>query len=426
MNQNTHEGTLSLFRHEAISARGGSCLGKSIMVRPLGTTFLIGASTLATVLVLSFLIFGEYTNRVKVAGLIQPTSGIVRVYASRSGYVTRINVREDSTVTRGSLLLSIAPDDRTAIGGTQENILLQLRSQRSELTQEMKRRAERESIEKPSLQRQAASLSKEIDRIDQQISQYDSYLREMRLAYENYKSYADKGLINKSDLLDRYETYQNVFKNFEELKKERIQTTRKLDETTSRLVVFDSKTASEISEISRQIASIDKEIAASESLREVDISAPASGTITSILFRSGQYVSVGTPLLSILPTSSNLEVYLFAKSSQIGFLKTGARVSLRYSSYPYQKFGTYPGTVTTISRAPIAEKISDAASQEVQMENQSSALYRIVVKPDSNHVIAYGQNEPLRAGMAVEADILLETRRIYEWLFEPILGFRGL
>jgi membrane fusion protein len=39
--------------------------------------------------------------------------------------------------------------------------------------------------------------------------------------------------------------------------------------------------------------------------------------------------------------------------------------------------------------------------------------------------MAYGAPRQLRAGMAVEADVLLETRRLYEWVLEPLYSLRG-
>jgi len=41
---------------------------------------------------------------------------------------------------------------------------------------------------------------------------------------------------------------------------------------------------------------------------------------------------------------------------------------------------------------------------------------------DSQHVMAYGKAEPVKPGMAVEADILMERRRLIEWVFEPLYG----
>jgi membrane fusion protein len=52
-------------------------------------------------------------------------------------------------------------------------------------------------------------------------------------------------------------------------------------------------------------------------------------------------------------------------------------------------------------------------------------LYRITVALDQQSVQAYGQPQALSPGMAVDADVLLDRRRLIEWLFEPVLGLAG-
>ena len=42
---------------------------------------------------------------------------------------------------------------------------------------------------------------------------------------------------------------------------------------------------------------------------------------------------------------------------------------------------------------------------------------------DSPHITAYGQVVPIQNGMKLEADMILDERRIYEWVIEPILSF---
>jgi membrane fusion protein len=37
-------------------------------------------------------------------------------------------------------------------------------------------------------------------------------------------------------------------------------------------------------------------------------------------------------------------------------------------------------------------------------------------------VLAYGKQEPVKAGMVLDADILMEKRRLIEWVFEPLYG----
>ena len=46
-----------------------------------------------------------------------------------------------------------------------------------------------------------------------------------------------------------------------------------------------------------------------------------------------------------------MQAELLAPSSAVGFIHQGGRVLLRYSAFPYQKFGEYGGTVVTVSDA---------------------------------------------------------------------------
>src|SRR5690606_32686170 len=129
----------------------------------------------------------------------------------------------------------------------------------------------------------------------------------------------------------------------------------------------------------------------------------------------------GDPLLTIVPTGAPLVAELLAPSAAIGFLRVGAPVLLRYQAYPWQKFGQYPGRVTTISRAALA---ADDLGQ-LAPEADAGQLYRVTVAPEAQAVRAYGRPESLQAGMRVEAHVLVDTRPLYQWVLEPVYTLRG-
>ncbi|HEX2011287.1 MAG TPA: anibiotic ABC transporter, partial [Roseateles sp.] len=96
-------------------------------------------------------------------------------------------------------------------------------------------------------------------------------------------------------------------------------------------------------------------------------------------------------------------------------------VRLRYQAYPYQKFGHQEGRVLQVSRTPLpAAELAGlplgpaAGGQE--------PLYRITVALQRQSVEAYGAEQPLAVGMQLDADVLLERRRLIEWIFEPLLA----
>ena len=40
-------------------------------------------------------------------------------------------------------------------------------------------------------------------------------------------------------------------------------------------------------------------------------------------------------------------------------------------------------------------------------------------------VTAYGKEQPLQSGMLVDANILLDRRTLFEWVFEPLYSISG-
>jgi membrane fusion protein len=103
----------------------------------------------------------------------------------------------------------------------------------------------------------------------------------------------------------------------------------------------------------------------------------------------------------------------------MGFVQPGQVVRLRYEAYPYQKFGTQQGHVLAVSRSPLGAPELAALSLPAQAPG-SEPLFRITVGLD-----APIRTMPLGPGLRLQADVLLERRRLIEWLFEPLLGLQG-
>ena len=124
----------------------------------------------------------------------------------------------------------------------------------------------------------------------------------------------------------------------------------------------------------------------------------------------------------MLPKDARLEAELLVPSRAIGFIEPGDTVLLRYQAYPYQKFGHQSGTVKRISRSALNQtELQTLLGSAAQTE----PLYRVTVSLAKQAIIAYGQTEPLRPRMALEADVLGERRRLIEWVFEPLYSLKA-
>ena len=195
--------------------------------------------------------------------------------------------------------------------------------------------------------------------------------------------------------------------------------------------------ATEQVQLQRAQASLQQEIAENRNRKATNIIANQNGTITTITSQIGQMMNGGQTMATLIPNnqtqdnSDQLEAHLYAPSRTTGFVAIGQEVLIRYSAFPYQKFGLQKGKVIAVSSTPfapnelppnLASTILSNAQQNIQGFNSNEALYRIKVKLDKQAIDTYGQMQSIKPGMTLEADILQDRRKIWEWVIEPALA----
>lgn len=109
----------------------------------------------------------------------------------------------------------------------------------------------------------------------------------------------------------------------------------------------------------------------------------------------------------------------YARYSVAAFVKTGQYVRLLYDGFPYQRFGAGRGKVVQVSQSSIAA--ADAAAPLAFNE----PVYVVRVSLTDPAVTAFGEQVALKPGMTLKANVLLEERTIFEWIFEPLYAVRG-
>jgi multidrug efflux pump subunit AcrA (membrane-fusion protein) len=167
----------------------------------------------------------------------------------------------------------------------------------------------------------------------------------------------------------------------------------------------------------RQVDAIEQGRAGTGAPKAMLVRALQAGVVSGVTTQPGQTVTVGQVLANLSPAGSPLVAELYVSSRAAGFARPGMPVQIRYQAYPFQKFGQFQGTVNEVSRSPLA----DAPGAE-GARRPGEALYRIRVALARQDVSLAGEARPLMAGMALDASLLLETRKLYEWVLEPLYG----
>src|SRR5213075_923260 len=109
------------------------------------------------------------------------------------------------------------------------------------------------------------------------------------------------------------------------------------------------------------------------------VRAPQDGVVTAVQADTGQTVTPGVALASLLPADARLQAHLFAPSSAVGFVRADQVVQLRYQAFPYQKFGQQAGAVTQVSRSPLQASELAGLSLPAAASAGGEPLYRITV-----------------------------------------------
>ncbi|WP_295547399.1 HlyD family efflux transporter periplasmic adaptor subunit [uncultured Stenotrophomonas sp.] len=407
-----------LFRKEVFEAQRRSWLGGISIVQPVRYWVLCGFSLLAGGLVLLFLCFGDYTRRSRVAGELVPDLGLSTVIAPATGVVARLDVDEGDAVSRAEGMLVVNVPRVTSSGEDSLQALLAQQGRRIKSVSAIGSSQDRQLLaQQDGARAQRATLLRELSQIEAEIQTREEQARIGRETVTRYRSVEDQRYVSLVQINQQEQSLLEVISAQQALERQATSLRRSLAELDQRLAEIPEQRIAGNAASARDIALLDQEAVRMEADGELLLRSPIAGMVANRLVEVGQAVQPGQAVLSILPEGSHLRAQLLVPSAAVGFIKPGNRVLLRYQAYPYQKFGTHGGTVIRVSRS----------AMEVDRKNggDGEALFRVMVDLDEQSVLAYGEREPLRPGMRLEADILGEERALYEWLLEPLYSVTG-
>jgi membrane fusion protein len=400
-------------------------MGEILLAQPLSTAWLAWLSILIAAAVLTALFAVSYTHKERVTGQLALDKGLVKIYAQSLagvvGIVTKKWVKEGDEVVAGQPLFEISIDRViSSRGNTQAEMLLQIQSRKKYLQQERDKQSQVLQRDEEALRQRIAFVQQEVTLLKQEIETQSKRLRLQRDAWERSKELLKQEFVSaarvdelEQDLLAQQLRQQNDERNLTTMQKEQ-------NQLKSDLKNFPLTAQNRLSEFARQISELDQEMTDGESRRQLVVNAPQAGKITTVLIEVGQTTQPDRPLAALLPVNATLQADLYLPSRAYGFVGQDMPVLMRYPAYPYQKFGQYGGKVLEIGRTALS-------TDELRMIGQASTepFYRVRVALDAQTVQAYGKAIALQDGLQVEADILIDTRQLYEWVLEPLYSVTG-
>jgi len=189
------------------------------------------------------------------------------------------------------------------------------------------------------------------------------------------------------------------------------------------------------------------------------ISSTSGGIVTNCYVKKDQQVATGEVLFNIVKDNEVVYGHLLVPNRDIGRVKEGQAVKVKYDAYPYQEYGIQSGTLARIAKKPLETDKLGNYEGKVNLKRQSMILEHEEVDLESalGHVLAAeydgmgkervveelgttvtqavkeelaragvkkvqisNKEEPLAYGLQGIADIKTGERRLIEIIFTPI------
>jgi membrane fusion protein len=410
----------ALFRQEALDFHREKLLGDVVLVRPLSVSLLTGAAVCIALAVLGFAWWGEYTRKAHVVGYLEPNKGVIKVYAPQAGTLIEKHVVEGQAVHQGAVLFVVSSErsSREATE-TQATAIAQLRRRRESLQEELAKQGHIDRIQVATAQERVRGMDAELAHLAAELQLQEQHVASAADTTERYRLLVAKGLAAEMQAQQKREELLDQQSKFHSLKRSRLTLEREMYTLKREITSNDLKAKNQRAAIERNISALEQELTEYESRRQVVIVAPSNGVVTTILNVQGQNITPSTPLLSLMPMDAVLEAHLLIPSRSMGFIAPRQTVAVRYQAFPYQRFGSAKGRITEIAKTLITP---NEVTLPVPLQEP---VYRVTVALETQTVTAYGTELPLQAGMVLDADIALDQRRIFEWVFDPLYSITG-
>jgi membrane fusion protein len=348
---------------------------------------------------------------------------------------------EGEYVRAGQALFELSTERQVGTGEVSEIVSRQLASEERSLDNQQRLRVTQNRERRQALKQRLESLAAETRQVNEELESAQRRYQLAERSLKQYESLQANGYMSSAQVQQKQEDLLDLAARVSNIGRTAVQVQSSRRDVEAELNGLDTTMASDLAQIARAKSGLAREMAENRSRKSLMITARESGILTTMTYHVGQAVSAGQVLAAMIPAAQpsarndgrmgELEVQLYAPSRAAGFVAPGQEVLIRYQSFPYQKFGLQHGVVSDVSTTPfapgelppsLASTILSNAQQNINGFNNNEALYRIKVKLARQTITAYGKEQALRPGMTLEADVIQDHRKIWEWIVEPLLA----
>lgn len=410
-------------------------LGSSIEFRrdTAGSMMVIFFSALAIVVV-GGLWIGTFSKQETMRGVVLGARGSQRVNSTVAGTVSVIWVKQGDTVKPGERLLTITPQQSGAGARSLSEVeLAGLRSQTESIDRRIVEIRDLMTRDAGDLKAYEDSSKKLAANLEQQEADMKRALDQQAAAVEKLRGYLKRGLATRDMVSNQERALQDYKRQLADVRMQITQLTSTRIDRRRTVEQNNNGSNSQLADLERAKASLNSQIEQAKSAIATEILAVTGGQVAAVNVREGSQVNAGDTVVAIGDPSAPFTVALEAPSKTMGLLTMGQRVVLKYDAFPYKTFGVKYGKVIAIGEQPVSlpkavaddKPFIDPKLGDAGPAPPPQSRYLVEVEPEDRTINAYGVDRPILVGSTLSADVVVERRRLIDWVIDPILAMRG-
>jgi membrane fusion protein len=404
-----------LFRPEAIHHATRRLEGAVILATPVSVKTVGVFLAIVVFAVVAFAAMATYARKATVIGYLVPDQGMIRATTQAPGTLQTIMVREGDVVAGGERIAELNLSAETTGGNVGDVILKGLQLESVAARTKAESRLAQLEVEREQTKIRLGKAVAELRQATMQVALQEERLQLTRAEAERGAGLAQKGYLPLREVESRRLAALGAEQEVAGLRRQEATIERDIANIEARLASIPLDIDAAHSEAQTAEAALQQRIAESEARHLQFVTAPVGGRVAALPIAPGQHILTGATIAVLIPTGGRLEAELLAPSRSIGFVQPGQEVALSLQAFPYQRFGTVPGTVRSVSSTVLAP-----GEVSLQGLNIQEPVFRIRVSLSREIMQAYGQVVPMQPGMLVSAEIVFDRRSLLQWLFDPI------
>lgn len=410
----------ALFRPAAARHRTDRLAGDVLLSQPLSAHLVTMAILLVCGLAAAWLTIGTYARMETAPGTLVPDGPSAKIVAPLAGVITELPVREGTMVRRGDRLAVVTLDRRLEGGDDAAGTGIATLDARLALgSQQARVLVAKYLAEQAKLQTAATSAAAQRASLEGEIALQQDAVRSARETYERFAGVVDKGFVSKIEFERSRQALIAAERSVEELKQQDLALESQEKQARLQLSEISQDRTNEDINLASGMQALKQQRAQLQGEKSYVVEAPVAGRVTALRTGAGNAAVAGAPLMSIVPDRTQLKAEIYLTSRAIGFVRPGQEVRLLYDAFPYERFGSARGTVSSISRIIIDPR---ETLLPVKLEEP---VYKVVVSLERQSMEAFGRAVPLQPGMALKANLVIERQSFLDWLLMPLRAVRN-